>query len=85
MKRRKHIVEPSYTDIWVPKNSGIGASIGLLSLVLGGAIIWHIVWLALVGLFGIIIVLIIRLTSDDNEKKITAAVVAEHELERSTA
>jgi cytochrome o ubiquinol oxidase subunit 1 len=84
MKRMNRTVEPVYSDIWLPKNSGVGAIIGLFALIFGGAVIWHIVWLAVFGMLGAIVVLVIRLTSDDNEKKITAAVVAEHELKRST-
>lgn len=85
MKKKKQPIYPGYTDIWLPRNSAVGIIIGGFSLMFGGAVIWHIVWLAVVGFVGIVMTLIIRLTSDEKEKKMTAAVVAEHELKRRVA
>ncbi|CAN5375301.1 cytochrome o ubiquinol oxidase subunit I [soil metagenome] len=85
MKKKKRPLDPGYTDIWMPKNSSVGILIGLFALMFGAAVIWHIVWLAIVGLLGVIITLIIRLTSDDTEYKLTAAQVAKHEMKRSVA
>ena len=72
MKKRISIAKPTYTSISVPKNSGLGVIIGLFALFAGFGLVWHIVWLALVGLGGVITVLIIRLTSDDNERVVSA-------------
>lgn len=77
--RKRHAATPEYTDIWLPKNSGFGPVIGLLSLTFGIGAIWHIGWAMIVGLLGVIILLIIRLTDDDTEVKITATEVAKHE------
>jgi cytochrome o ubiquinol oxidase subunit 1 len=87
MKKKGHHHEeaPVYKDIWLPKNSGAGVIVGGFALVFGMAVIWHIWWLLIVGLVGVIITLIIRLTNDETEEKITAAQVARHELERKTA
>lgn len=87
MKKGKHRddAKPVYTDIWLPKNSGAGAIVGLFALLFGVAIIWHIWWLVIVGLMGVVVTLIIRLTGDDHEEKLSAADVAKRELRRETA
>jgi cytochrome o ubiquinol oxidase subunit 1 len=85
MKRRHHVTKPEYTDIWLPKNTGAGVIVGLFALIFGAAIIWHIIWLVIVGLVGVIITLIIRLTNDETEEKLTAAEVAKRELKRQIA
>ena len=84
MKRRHHVAKPEYTDIWLPKNSGAGAIIGLFAVMFGVAVIWHVIWLVIVGLVGVVITLIIRLTDDETEEKLTAAEVAKRELKRVT-
>jgi len=85
-KKDKHhkVVAPVYEDIWLPKNSGAGAIIGLLAMVFGAAIIWHMFWLVIISFIGIVVTLIIRLTNDDIEVKLPAAEVAAHELKRGT-
>lgn len=79
MKKKHSKKAPVYEDIWLPKNSGAGAVIGLFALIFGGAIIWHMWWLAVVGLVGATVTLIIRLTNDEPEHRLTAARVAKHE------
>jgi cytochrome o ubiquinol oxidase subunit 1 len=84
LKKKKHgsLLKPHYEDIWLPKNSGLGPIIGAFALAFGIAVIWHIWWLLIVGLVGVVVTLIIRLTSDETEEKMTAAEVAKHELKR---
>jgi cytochrome o ubiquinol oxidase subunit 1 len=81
MKKQKNQPKPVYTDIWVPKNSGMGVIIGVLALGFGVAAVWHMWWLLVLTLVATIVVLIIRLTNDDTERKITAKEVAETEAE----
>lgn len=69
----------AYENIAVPKNSGIGVFVGAFSFIFGFAVIWHIVWLAVVGLLGVLAVLIIRLSQDETERIIPAAEVAKAE------
>jgi len=71
MKQSKNIPSKHYEPIQVPKSSAFGIFIGFFALLCGFAIIWHIVLMALFGLFGVIILLIIRLTSDNNETTIS--------------
>lgn len=68
-------VERSYEDIYLPKNSPMGLYIGLLALSFGFAATWHIWWLALLSLSGVIACLIIRLSGDDEHMVISAAEV----------
>lgn len=81
-KTKNHNLEaPKYEDIWLPKRSAAGVIIGLFALAFGVAVIWHMWWLLIAGLIGVIVTLIIRLTSDQTEEVLPAVVVAKHELE----
>ena len=67
--------KPIYEDFYEPKNTAAGIVIAFASFIIGFALIWHVWWLALVGLIGHIVTLIIRLTRLDNEQLVTAASV----------
>lgn len=71
-----------YQAISVPKNSALGVLIGLFALLCGFGIVWHIVWMAILGVLGAIVILIVRLTSDDNERVISALEVEKLEKAR---
>jgi len=79
MKQSDHTrsERPKYQDIQLPKNSAMGIYIAASSFAFGFGLIWHIWWLAALGLIGVITCLIIRLAGDDSEYTISAA-----ELER---
>ncbi|MDB5162412.1 MAG: cytochrome ubiquinol oxidase subunit [Candidatus Saccharibacteria bacterium] len=77
---KKKPTEPEYEDIWLPKNSGAGIIIGLFVLIFSGAIVWHMWWLAVLGLLGAIVTTIIKLSDDEPDYKLTAAKIAKHEL-----
>lgn len=64
---------PTYSDIHMPKNTGAGIIIAGFSFLVGFAAVWHIPWLAIIGIIGAVVVTIIRLTDDDTEYTITAA------------
>lgn len=61
-----------YEDIHLPKNSPAGIIIASFSFLLGFGIVWHIWWLAILGLLGAVVTLIIRASNDDSEYTITA-------------
>jgi cytochrome o ubiquinol oxidase subunit 1 len=86
-KHKKVLTDAVYEDIRVPKNSGAGIVVGGFALLFGIGIIWHIWWMVIVALLGLIITLIIRLTSDDTEEVIKAATLRKHDeaLKRSAA
>ncbi len=84
-KQQGHIAAPQYTDIALPKNSPLGIFIGVAAGLIGFGLIWHIWWLALLGLVAVITVLIYRLCQEDTEEIIPAAVVAQIEARRLAA
>ncbi|CAE1134590.1 cytochrome o ubiquinol oxidase subunit 1 [Xanthomonas arboricola] len=59
-------VRPSkYEAIHMPRNTGAGVYIGAFSVLMGFGLIWHIWWLAIVGLVGMIGSFIARTFDDD--------------------
>lgn len=68
-----------YQPIHMPKNTGAGVIIGAFSLVMGFALIWHIWWLAIVGLVGIIATYIRHTFNDDVDYYVPVAVVEQTE------
>ncbi len=68
--------KPQYEDLVLPKNTAAGVVIAAGAFMFGFATIWHIFWLAIIGLLTVIATLLMRLTSDDSEYILTAAEVA---------
>ncbi len=71
--------KPVYTDIVLPKNTGAGIIIAGFAFLFGFAVVWHIDWLGMVGLFGIIVTLVTHLTRTDTDRVIPAAEVRKME------
>lgn len=61
----------AYRPIRLPKNNPIGLIIAGFAFLFGFAIIWHIWWLAAIGMLGVITTLIVRSTNDNTERTIT--------------
>jgi cytochrome o ubiquinol oxidase subunit I len=78
-QRRPQGAKLAYEDILVPKNTPIGIFIAGFAFMFGFAAIWHIIWLAAVGMLGVIISIIIRISSDETERVIFAKEVAKLE------
>jgi cytochrome o ubiquinol oxidase subunit 1 len=74
-----------YTDIHMPANTSTGLLIGAFSLVLGFAGVWYIWWLALVGLLGIVVMVIVRSADDKIDYYIPADTVRRIEDPHSSA
>ena len=72
---------PTYTDIYLPKNSPIGLAIAGCAFLMGFAFIWHIMWLIPLAVLGIIAAVIIRSFDGEIEHCIPAAEVATIEAE----
>lgn len=70
-----------YEDIYMPINTPLGFYIGVLSLVFGFAMTWHIWWLAIAGFGAIAACVITRLSGEDKHELMTAAQVKEIEAE----
>ena len=71
-----------YQDIHMPKNSPHGIYIGALSFLFGFAAVWHIWWLVLVSLVGLILTVIVRSQEEETGYIISAAEVEAIENER---
>jgi cytochrome o ubiquinol oxidase subunit 1 len=74
-----------YTDIHMPSNTSAGFLVGAFSLVLGFAAIWHIWWLAIVGLVGVMATVIIYSFGKNEGYYIPAAKVRADEEMRNRA
>lgn len=62
-----------YVDVILPKNSPFGFAIGMAAMVVGGALIWHIWWLAILAFIMIVLFVIARTMDDFTEHTISAA------------
>ncbi len=62
-----------YKPIALPKNTPLGFFIGMTAFVLGGALIWHIWWLAIFSFILIVLFAIVRSMDDFTEEVIPAA------------
>ncbi len=71
-----------YEDIEMPKNAPHGFIIGLLSFVLGFALVWYIWWLAILSFLSVIATVIARSLDDDTHHIISAEEVERIENER---
>jgi cytochrome o ubiquinol oxidase subunit 1 len=74
--------KPRYKAIRMPKNSAMGIYIAGFAFLFGFAAVWHILWLAVVGFFGVIVTIIVRASDDNPEYTIPAAEVAAIEAAR---
>ena len=72
-----------YEDIVLSKNTAMGIYVAGFVFLVGFALVWHIIWLALVGLFGAIACVIIRTFDEETEYVIPAAEVAKLEAGRN--
>jgi cytochrome o ubiquinol oxidase subunit 1 len=83
-KQRKAAVEPAeYEDIYLPKNTGAGIFIAGFGFVFCFAVIWHVWWLAILGILGVITSIIIRSMAENTEYRVSAEKLAKLEAERA--
>ncbi len=80
-KQSGNVVKQPFTDIWLPKNSPVGLIIGGCAFTAGFGIVWHMVWLAAIGIIGVVTMLIVRISSDETEAKIAAKEIEAEEAE----
>jgi cytochrome o ubiquinol oxidase subunit 1 len=77
-----NINRAKYEDIILPKNTPFPLIIAGFAFLTGFCIIWHIYWLALIGLLGVITSIIIRTSDENTEYVITAEQVKKMEAGR---
>jgi cytochrome o ubiquinol oxidase subunit 1 len=78
----KHKKKTRYEIIHMPKNSSLGVYIGLFSFLFGFAIIWHILWLSIVGAIGIILPILLRISSRSTETYVSVEEIKRIEMQR---
>ncbi|AGK50094.1 cytochrome o ubiquinol oxidase, subunit I [Burkholderia thailandensis MSMB121] len=77
--------QAEYRDIHMPSNTSAGLFVGVFSLVLGFAAVWHIWWLAIASLVGIVVTVIAYSASDNDGYYIPADAVRRIEEKRGGA
>lgn len=75
IKRGQAPKQGDYEDIHLPQSTPIPVFIGIFALLFGFAMTWYIWWLAVLSLFCLIALVIIRLTGEDTYDIIPAAEV----------
>ena len=78
------VTPAGYEPIEVPRNSPIGVFLAFFSVILGFAMIWHIWWLAILGLIGLVVSALSHAWSVDREMMIPADEVAAFERARAS-
>ncbi|CAB3754584.1 cytochrome o ubiquinol oxidase subunit I [Burkholderia puraquae] len=71
-------------DIHMPSNTCAGLVVAIFSLVLGFALVWHIWWMAIGGLIGIVATLVIYSSRDNDGYYIPASTVRKIEDKQPT-
>jgi cytochrome o ubiquinol oxidase subunit 1 len=79
--KQQPMQEKKYEDITMPKNTAMGIYISAFAFLIGFAFVWHILWLGIAGLIGVIACIIVRSMDEDTEYVITAAEVERIERE----
>ena len=75
-------VEPAYEPIEMPRNSPAGFVTAFFAVVTGFALIWHIWWMVIVGVFAAAVTVLVAGWSDEREHEISASEVARMERVR---
>ena len=61
-----------YEDIVLPKNSGLSVVIAGLAFLVGFGMVWHMYWLSLLCVFGIVTTLVVRSMNEEPEYTLAA-------------
>lgn len=80
----KHAHKPKirYEDIHMPKNTATGIYISAFAFLSGFGFVWHMNWLAVAGIVGAIVVMVVRLFDEHTEYTIPAEEVEKMEEAR---
>jgi cytochrome o ubiquinol oxidase subunit I len=76
-KRAQPARPPEYKPIEMPENSATGFVTAFFAVVTGFALIWHIWWMAMLGVFGAFVTLLVFAFRDKDEFEVPAATIAE--------
>jgi cytochrome o ubiquinol oxidase subunit I len=73
---------PAYETIKAPQNSSTGFVMAFFAVITGFALIWHIWWMVIAGLLAATVTILASGWSDDREREISAAEIAQLERDR---
>jgi cytochrome o ubiquinol oxidase subunit 1 len=76
-KRAPSARPPDYKPIEMPENSATGFITAFFAVVTGFALIWHIWWMAILGVFGAFVTLLVFAFRDKDEFEVPAATIAQ--------
>ena len=71
-KKTGKLVKPVYESFVEPTNTGAGIVIAVLAAGVAFAIIWHVWWLAGLGIVAVIVAIIVRSLAENTEHTVTA-------------
>ena len=77
--KQRGIGKTVYEDIHMPRSTASGIYVSAFAFLLGFGFVWHLVWLIIIAVLGIVICLITRTFNENVEYTIPAADVAESE------
>lgn len=80
--KKSGLPKPKYEDIHMPKNTATGIYISAFAFLGGFGFVWHMNWLAVLSIIGIIVVTVVRLFDEHTEYTIPAAEVQKMEENR---
>jgi cytochrome o ubiquinol oxidase subunit 1 len=72
-----------YVDFHMPKNTPMGIYISIFAFFFGFGVVWHILWLVILGLVGAIGCLIVLSFDEHQEYVLTAGEVEQLEKQRA--
>jgi cytochrome o ubiquinol oxidase subunit 1 len=80
--KKQGLPRPVYENIHMPNNTASGIYISIFAFLVGFGFVWHITWLVVVSIVGIIVCVITRTFNDHTESTIPAAEVESLEAAR---
>jgi cytochrome o ubiquinol oxidase subunit I len=80
--RREQRAAENWVPFSMPKHSSLGFFVAFFTVILGFSLIWHIWWLAIVGLVGVTVVILRQAWQTELEEYVPVATIAEHEHAR---
>jgi cytochrome o ubiquinol oxidase subunit 1 len=75
--------KPLYQDIHMPKNTAFGFYIALACFFFGFGLVWHMFWLSLFAILGVVVCVIVRSLDDDIEYIVKAEDIQRIENKRT--
>ncbi|MFZ0565478.1 MAG: cbb3-type cytochrome c oxidase subunit I [Chlamydiales bacterium] len=82
MKQKGEKPSTKYTDIEMPKPTGMGIYISVFAFLFGFGVVWHLIWLIALGLIGATVCVIILSFDEHGEYIVSAAQIAEIEASK---